>query len=34
MEVIIIPAANHATSLRPATAPIVAFLNKHKGAND
>jgi pimeloyl-ACP methyl ester carboxylesterase len=33
MEVIIIPGANHATSVRPAAAPIVAFLNKHKNAN-
>jgi pimeloyl-ACP methyl ester carboxylesterase len=34
MEVTVIPGANHATSVRPAAAPIVAFLNKHAGAND
>jgi pimeloyl-ACP methyl ester carboxylesterase len=34
MEVIIIPGANHATSVRPAAALIVKFLSKHAGANN
>jgi pimeloyl-ACP methyl ester carboxylesterase len=29
MEVVVLPGANHATSVRPAAQPLIAFLNKH-----
>ena len=30
LEVVDLPGANHATSVRPSAAPLVAFLNKHR----
>ena len=30
MEVVVLPGANHATSVRPSADPLIAFLAKHR----